>query len=82
MINQEGLQSRVKLAGAIPHEQARDFLVGDADAVHFVLLVEAGIHVLFIKEVVLMCSRTAVTAAVAGRAACVSSTSGCLAQVN
>jgi len=28
MIDQEGLQGRVKLAGAIPHEQARDFLVG------------------------------------------------------
>lgn len=28
MINQEGLQGRVRLAGAIPHEQARDFLVG------------------------------------------------------
>lgn len=27
MITSEGLQDRVRLAGAIPHERARDFLV-------------------------------------------------------
>jgi hypothetical protein len=28
MISTEGLEGRVTLAGAIPHERARDFLVG------------------------------------------------------